>query len=82
MRLRITILLGVIALASVVGMASSPPKSVSPSAPVLRSSEDADAMRLEGERRFRANCGRCHAAPHKFPPRMMATIMRLSLIHI
>lgn len=35
-----------------------------------------DAMRLEGEQRFRANCGRCHAAPHKFPPRMMATVVR------
>lgn len=32
--------------------------------------------RLEGEKRFKANCGRCHAAPHKFPPRMMATILR------
>jgi mono/diheme cytochrome c family protein len=32
--------------------------------------------RLEGEKRFKANCGRCHAAPHKFPPRMMATIVR------
>lgn len=32
--------------------------------------------RLEGERRFKANCGRCHAAPHKFPPRMTATIVR------
>jgi cytochrome c5 len=31
---------------------------------------------LEGERRFRSNCGRCHAAPPKFPPRMMATIVR------
>jgi mono/diheme cytochrome c family protein len=36
---------------------------------------DASA-RLEGEKRFKANCGRCHAAPHKFPPRMMATIVR------
>jgi cytochrome c5 len=34
------------------------------------------ALRLEGERRFQANCGRCHSAPHKFPPRMMATIVR------
>jgi mono/diheme cytochrome c family protein len=34
------------------------------------------AMRLEGEKRFRANCGRCHMAPHKFPPRTMATIVR------
>ena len=31
---------------------------------------------LEGEKRFRSNCGRCHAAPPKFPPRMMATIVR------
>ena len=37
---------------------------------------DAADMRLQGELRFRANCGRCHAAPQKFPPRMMATILR------
>lgn len=30
----------------------------------------------EGEKRFRQNCGRCHLAPDKFPPRMMATIVR------
>lgn len=35
-----------------------------------------DPMRLEGERRYHANCGRCHMAPPKFPPRMMATIVR------
>ncbi len=34
------------------------------------------AMRLEGEKRFQANCGRCHMPPHKFPPRAMATIVR------
>lgn len=34
------------------------------------------AARAEGEKRFRANCGRCHMAPHKFPPRMMATVIR------
>jgi mono/diheme cytochrome c family protein len=33
-------------------------------------------MRLEGEKRFRANCARCHASPPTFPPRMMATIVR------
>jgi cytochrome c5 len=31
---------------------------------------------FEGEKRFRSNCGRCHTAPPKFPPRMMATIVR------
>lgn len=35
-----------------------------------------DDMRLEGEKRFHSNCGRCHAAPPKFPPRIMATIVR------
>jgi mono/diheme cytochrome c family protein len=34
------------------------------------------AVRIEGEKRFRTNCGRCHMPPHKFPPRMMATIVR------
>jgi hypothetical protein len=35
-----------------------------------------DDFRLEGEKRFRANCGRCHQSPHKFNPRMMLTIER------
>ncbi len=61
--------------------AGSPPNGKEPSgkeetgAAVVHNT-DADWMRFEGERRFRANCGRCHAAPHKFPPRMMATILR------
>jgi cytochrome c5 len=37
---------------------------------------DAESMRVQGEQRFRANCGRCHAAPQKFPPRMMKTVLR------
>lgn len=43
--------------------------------PVVRPAE-AEAMRIQGEQRFHANCGRCHAAPQKFPPRMMATVLR------
>lgn len=34
------------------------------------------AERIEGEKRFHANCGRCHMAPQKFPSREMATIIR------
>jgi|SRR5579859_5097211 len=37
---------------------------------------DADSLRIQGEQRFHANCGRCHAAPQKFPPRMMKTVLR------
>jgi cytochrome c5 len=33
-------------------------------------------LHFEGEKRFRSNCGRCHAAPPKFSPRVMATIVR------
>ena len=38
--------------------------------------EVASDAHFEGEKRFRANCGRCHMAPHKLPPRMMVTIER------
>lgn len=31
---------------------------------------------VEGEKRFHANCSRCHQAPHKLSPRMMATAIR------
>lgn len=55
--------------------ATAKPKSDS-SVPVARDAADAENLRVEGEHRFRSNCGRCHAAPHKFPPRMMATIVR------
>jgi mono/diheme cytochrome c family protein len=51
-------------------------ESASSAAGKLTSNQSEAAERLEGEKRFKANCGRCHAAPHKFPPRMMATIVR------
>jgi mono/diheme cytochrome c family protein len=60
-----------------------------PGAPTARESTHKSAMstaapdaieerelRLEGEKRFRTNCGRCHQAPHKFPPRVMAAAIR------
>ena len=53
---------------------SSLPPSTSKAANAAEDSEEAQL--LEGEKRFQTNCGRCHAAPHKFPPRMMATIIR------
>jgi hypothetical protein len=31
---------------------------------------------LEGEKRYRTNCERCHQSPHKFPPRAMAMAVR------
>jgi hypothetical protein len=57
--------------------AGSPSNGKDPSAPTpVVHVTDADSMRVAGEQRFRANCGRCHAAPQKFAPRMMGTILR------
>jgi mono/diheme cytochrome c family protein len=53
--------------------ASEGKQAAAPSAPPARSSAE---DRIEGEKRFRANCARCHQSPHKFSPRAMATIIR------
>jgi mono/diheme cytochrome c family protein len=72
----IAIVLSVLVLVSL-GAASTPPgKKVNTVAAIVPNTDNADTMRVQGELRFRTNCGRCHAAPHKFPPRMMATIIR------
>ncbi len=75
MRVRIIVLTALLALASLVCVARTP-HSGDYTAAVVQDNEDAENLRVEGEQRFRANCSRCHAAPHKFPPRMMATIVR------
>jgi cytochrome c5 len=60
--------------------ASSGGKDTGKDSPVPTASAEQSAqnenIHIEGEKRFRSNCGRCHAAPPKFPPRMMATIVR------
>jgi len=55
------------------GTASS---AIVPSGAVPPTAAQNRAVRVEGERRFRTNCGRCHMPTHKVPPRMMATIVR------
>lgn len=56
--------------------ASKPAPSKEEGAAAVVRTADADTMRIQGEQRFHANCGRCHAAPQKFPPRMMKTVLR------
>jgi mono/diheme cytochrome c family protein len=76
MKKSIAILAGIPLLVSVLWAAAPGNNNGTAPTAVVSSSDNSTAMRLEGERRFRTNCGRCHAAPHKFPPRMMATIVR------
>ena len=76
MKIRITALTWLLASLFVLYGIAQPRKKETSSAPVVYTAAEGDAMRIDGEQRFRANCGRCHAAPHKFPPRMMSTIVR------
>lgn len=72
---RILIIAFVLMLALSAFAGSSNRKEPSATTPAVHTT-DADTMRLLGEQRFRANCGRCHAAPQKFPPRAMSTVLR------
>jgi hypothetical protein len=71
MKTRLAILLGVIAFGSLVyaslAHAEGPSGKKDAGAPAVAHSYDAAVMRVQG---------RCHAAPRKFPPRMMATVLR------
>jgi mono/diheme cytochrome c family protein len=72
----IAIVLSMLVLVSLGASAPPPGKKGTTVAAIVTNNDNADTMRVQGELRFRTNCGRCHAAPHKFPPRMMATIVR------
>lgn len=76
MRVKLIVASVALALISVLCSAVDSPRSGGLTAAVAQNQTQASAMRVEGEKRFHANCGRCHAAPQKFPPRMMATIIR------
>jgi cytochrome c5 len=83
MRIRFSVAALLLAAAMLLGMTAGasnknkdkdvPKDSSSSAAPATAQDEN---MRTEGEKRFRSNCGRCHTAPPKFPPRMTATIVR------
>jgi mono/diheme cytochrome c family protein len=80
MKTRIAILVCVLAMGlfayTALARAEGPSGNKDATTSTVVRSYDADAMRVQGELRYRANCGRCHAAPRKFPPRMMATVLR------
>ena len=73
--IRVVVLLCLMATSGFVFAGNSPKKS-SEAAPVVQPVNNAGEMRVQGEQRFRANCGRCHAVPEKFPPRVTGTVIR------
>lgn len=78
--MRIKVLISALLLALAVGAtlmaaAKTGAKDKDKDVPSAAAAQD-DPMRLEGEKAYHANCGRCHMAPPKFAPRMMTTIVR------
>jgi mono/diheme cytochrome c family protein len=78
----VVLLLGLLGFASFL-FAAAPPDGKARKESAQDSSQtalvqvtDTDSVRVQGEQRFHANCGRCHASPQKFPPRVMATVVR------
>lgn len=68
---------GTVAARGGTGNMSDVPEAKPPAVPNKEAPASLESvLRVEGEKRFRANCGRCHMAPHKFPPRVMATAIR------
>src|SRR6516165_4395527 len=77
-RLRIAVVLFVLGAAAFAVASSElqPSKPASSSGSELAPSPVNQEWMVEGEKRYRANCGRCHQPPHKFQPRVMATAVR------
>jgi len=73
-RILVSFTFGAVALAFA-WSATRPSKPASSSAAVSSGEPDVQWM-VEGEKRYRANCSRCHQPPHKFPPRAMAMAIR------
>jgi hypothetical protein len=68
-----SLLSGVVILTALSLMAAPKPKPGAPAGPAVNTPELSSA---DGERRYRANCSRCHQAPPKFAPAATATVIR------
>lgn len=55
---------------------TKPSAAGAPPNPVVAPPDPGDQWMIEGEKRYRANCGRCHQPPHKLPPRAMSMAIR------
>ncbi|MBV9180859.1 MAG: cytochrome c [Acidobacteria bacterium] len=78
MKIRSGFICGLMGMALLAGgkLASSAAKSSVVSQPSLPPQEVDLRSMIEGEKRYRINCGRCHQPPHRFSPREMAMAVR------
>jgi cytochrome c5 len=70
--LLVALCLGGVAVAGSSSALTKPAVSIA----ATSSTDLTEQWRVEGEKRYRFNCGRCHQAPQKLSPRTMATAVR------
>lgn len=58
------------------GESAKPAQAASGSSREMPSADRNEKWMIEGQKRFVANCGRCHQSPHLFSPREMAMAVR------
>jgi hypothetical protein len=73
-----TVMFAVVCVGAALGFAASAAKPSGPPSQnsALPSNEVNQQWMLEGEKRYRTNCGRCHQPPRKYSPRAMAMAVR------
>jgi cytochrome c5 len=68
--LQLTLVTSIASATLVLAQTSTAPKSTSPAAKAAAKQPDV------GERKFAANCGRCHSAPEQLSPSLTGTVVR------
>jgi cytochrome c5 len=67
--------LAIVAMAGLLAQAKhAQPQDTKPAQPTATSDQDQDSE--AGQKKFQANCSRCHDAPQQFSPRIAGTIVR------
>ena len=73
---RFLFLIALTSLGAALCFAGAKAGNSSVNSPTSSSDDIQQQWMLEGQKRYATNCGRCHQAPHKFPPREMAMAVR------
>jgi mono/diheme cytochrome c family protein len=76
MNVRPAMSIGIFALACAVFVSAHSTAAQQPGGNVGAQDSTQQKLLDEGDKRFHANCARCHQSPHKFPPRMVMTVER------
>jgi mono/diheme cytochrome c family protein len=75
LRAAMLVLLFGAAIPAVAGSAAQPAQPLARHASTSPEEPNQQWM-IEGEKRYRTNCGRCHQPPHRFSPQAMAMAVR------